>query len=84
MAVGGAVVVGGGISSDPNKSTTGAAGAGEGLGTCVRDKRGWVREGAAAGAGGGAEDVGVGRVEVSTGGWLSATGSRLIRQVAYC
>jgi hypothetical protein len=41
MRVGGAVVVGGGISSEPNRSTTGtAAGAGDGLGAWVRDKRG--------------------------------------------
>lgn len=58
--------MGGGISSEPKRSTTGAAGAGEGLGACVRDKRGWVRD--AAGAGGGAVDVGVGLVDVSTGG----------------
>jgi len=68
--VGGAVVMGGGISSEPKRSTTGAAGAGEGLGACVRDRRGCVRE--AAGAGGGAVDVGVGLVEVSTGGCISA------------
>jgi hypothetical protein len=57
------------MSSEPNRSTTGAAGAGEGLGACVRDRRGCVRE---AGAGGGAVDVGVGLVDVSTGGWMSA------------
>jgi len=67
VVVGGAVVVGGGISSDPKRSTTGAAGAGEGLGACVRERRGCVRA-EAAGAGGGAEEVGVGRVDVSSGG----------------
>ena len=66
--VGGAVVMGGGISSEPNRSTTGAGAAGDGLGACVRESSGCVRDGAAAGAGGGADEVGVGRVEVSTGG----------------
>jgi hypothetical protein len=61
------------MSSEPKRSTTGAAGAGEGLGACVRDRRGCVRE---AGAGGGAVDVGVGLVDVSTGGWTSAHGGR--------
>jgi hypothetical protein len=78
--VGGAVVVGGGISSEPKRSTTGAAGAGVGLGACVRDRRGCVRE--AAGAGGGAVDVGVGLVEVSTGGWMSARGRTAKHQTA--
>jgi hypothetical protein len=66
VGVGGAVVIGGARSSEPNKSTTGAAGAGEGLAACVRERRGCVR--AAPGAGAGAEYVGVGFVEVSTGG----------------
>lgn len=40
-ADGGAVVTGGGTSSDPNRSTMGAAaGAGEGFGACVRDSKG--------------------------------------------
>lgn len=62
------MVIGGGASSDPNRSTTGAAaGAEDGLGACVRDKSG-CRDGAAAGAAAGADEVGVGRVDVSTGG----------------
>jgi hypothetical protein len=40
VVVGGAVVVGEGISSEPNRSTTAGAGAGEGLGACVRERRG--------------------------------------------
>jgi hypothetical protein len=80
--VGGAVVVGGGISSDPKRSTTGAAVAGEGLGACVRDRSGCVRE--AAGAGGGAVDVGVGLVDVSTGGWTSALSRGMMQLMTYC
>lgn len=62
------MVVGGAISSDPNRSTTGAGagGAGVGLEACVRDSSGCVRD---TGAGAGAEEVGVGRVGVSTGGY---------------
>lgn len=76
VRAGGAVVIGGGMSSDPNRSTTGAGAAGDGLGACVRDNNGCVRDGAAAGAGAGAEDVGVGRVEVSTGGCIYVSSVR--------